>query len=926
MAELLTELRRLFCWPLAQQRYGLQTPGENAYPIQKKPITTRVLEQHLAGEQTAALLLVDQHCRCRFGAIDIDTPRDAADLAGALGIALRLIAAANTLGIPALLEFSGRRGWHVLVPVADPVPALTMRKALEVICRAGDFEAEESFPAATLPLGRRGGEGKVLKLPCGQHQITNQRSWIWPEDLGAAGAIEAALVEGAPLATALAAITAGDAAGTPSAGEQAAWLESFRPAAASAIEAAAGALTIPVLERLADGEHPGCIQHLLEQGCPLGWDFHHGNGLLARYCHQRGLDPGEAEDLAAQFHAATLAAGHSTTKAEGAALKDLRQWLRSCEQHAGLETALPFRCSLMVEGGPSQAKACDRCAGDSCPAWPWIDTPAPAATPTSAREEVFSASNEAPTAGTERSADGDLHARRFWQGIQAVLLEGQELRLSTVLAAAPGEAVTGPSRVTDLADDLAEREFLAHLLANPAEAGKLLAGIELPAEAFSSRSTGDWEAWASALQAGSPCDRTTWAEHLDRLLDRASRTLAMALGRDLLADAQNLERQPADAIAGAVDSGAQLLRQADPELQPMSQQMPGLLAEMLRTDAPSIPLKHPGLARLFGGGLRPGRMVAIGGPPGCGKTTLSLQVADDAAEAGVPVLFISHEMTVGQLMASSLSRLSGINGRRLQGQAIQPGTPEAAALQKAAQHYQQQIAPRLFLLEGGTHHTPGKLRAQVQQIRRQLQLADDHAVLVVVDYLQLSPAGIDGEASLPEPLRVGAVATGLKKLARTTGCTVWALASVTKQAFDEAAAGERLGSGLFADSARVLHTADTALGMQSGLVHKAKRQRKGDQQGDAPQGPRNLLEVALAQPGLSPQWRQQLEGADRPLEAGDTYCRLDVTKNRGGAAGGSCWALYRRHLSQLLPVLPCDLGQGPVPDETDNPSSVTDDF
>ena len=904
------ELRRLFCWPLAQQRYGLQVPGENAYPLQKAALTNKRLDQHLAGEQTVSLLLVSQERETKLGAIDVDIPRDAADLAGALGVVVRLAAAASARGLRTMVEFSGRRGFHLLVP-CQPVSALAMRKALEVIARDAEFQAEETFPAAHLPLGKRGGEGKTLKLPGGLHQISKQRSWIWPGHLDSQDALRDAQdrLERA-LNPAEVQTGAEDLERAPGAAEQASWLSQFQPNSASAIEEAAGALTIPDLSLV--GGHPQCIENLLVKGCPEEWELHQANGVLARYCHQAQVDDPEA--LAAQLFEATLAAGHRTTKTQGAALKDFRQWLRACEQHEGTETALPFRCSTVVGGGPKEAAACDRCAGESCPAWPWIDT--------SAREEKFqSAPNDLVHT---RSADGSLLARRLWIGIQNVLLAGGEIRLSTTLAAAPEpDEVRGPSRTTDRADELAELEFLAHLLQNPAEAGALLAGLELPPEAFSGRSKADWEPWAEGLLATTPCDRSTWIEHRNRLVDRASRTLALELGRTLLADADDLARQPADALTAAVDHGAQLLKHADPELQPMREHAPALLAEMLRTDSPAIPLKHPGLARVFGGGLRPGRMVVIGGPPGSGKTTLSLQVADDAAAAGFPVVFVSHEMSQGQLLASSLSRLSGIDGRALQRRPPQPGSPEAEALQAAVQIYMAEIAPRLFLLDGGHQHTPGKIRAMVGQVRRQLQLADDHPCLVVVDYLQLSPAGLDGEASMPEPLRVGSIATSLKQLARATGASVWALASVTKETFDQAASGERFGSGVFADSARILHGADTALALQSGLIHKAKRGRGGDG-GDANQGPRNLLEHALAQPGLSPQWREQLQGADQPLNhAGSTYCRLDVIKNRGGQSGQSVWALYHRHLSEFQPVLPCDLGRGPAPDT--NPNGGSDD-
>jgi hypothetical protein len=67
----------------------------------------------------------------------------------------------------------------------------------------------------------------------------------------------------------------------------------------------------------------------------------------------------------------------------------------------------------------------------------------------------------------------------------------------------------------------------------------------------------------------------------------------------------------------------------------------------------------------------------------------------------------------------------------------------------------------------------------------------------------------------------------------------------------------------------------------------------------------NLLELALAEPGLPDDKRQQLEQGLRDLQhPGDTYARWTVLKNRGGQSGGEVWSIYRRHLSQYLPCLP----------------------
>src|SRR5699024_11127260 len=56
----------------------------------------------------------------------------------------------------------------------------------------------------------------------------------------------------------------------------------------------------------------------------------------------------------------------------------------------------------------------------------------------------------------------------------------------------------------------------------------------------------------------------------------------------------------------------------------------------------------PELNRVLGGGVVPGSLVLIGGDPGIGKSTLLLQISDQLANNGDPVLYISGEESVRQ--------------------------------------------------------------------------------------------------------------------------------------------------------------------------------------------------------------------------------------------------------------------------------------
>ena len=55
------------------------------------------------------------------------------------------------------------------------------------------------------------------------------------------------------------------------------------------------------------------------------------------------------------------------------------------------------------------------------------------------------------------------------------------------------------------------------------------------------------------------------------------------------------------------------------------------------------------LDQVLGGGLVPGSLVLVGGPPGIGKSTLLLQAAAHLAEAGREVLYVSGEESPQQI-------------------------------------------------------------------------------------------------------------------------------------------------------------------------------------------------------------------------------------------------------------------------------------
>lgn len=79
-----------------------------------------------------------------------------------------------------------------------------------------------------------------------------------------------------------------------------------------------------------------------------------------------------------------------------------------------------------------------------------------------------------------------------------------------------------------------------------------------------------------------------------------------------------------------------------------SGQKPEKITAIETKEEPRMKTDMPELNRVLGGGVVPGSLVLIGGDPGIGKSTLLLQITNQLANKGNPVLYISGEESVRQ--------------------------------------------------------------------------------------------------------------------------------------------------------------------------------------------------------------------------------------------------------------------------------------
>jgi DNA repair protein RadA/Sms len=73
------------------------------------------------------------------------------------------------------------------------------------------------------------------------------------------------------------------------------------------------------------------------------------------------------------------------------------------------------------------------------------------------------------------------------------------------------------------------------------------------------------------------------------------------------------------------------------------------LSEIASADLARLSIASPELTRVLGGGIVPGSLTLIGGDPGVGKSTLLTQLADQVAQVGGPVLYVSGEESLAQV-------------------------------------------------------------------------------------------------------------------------------------------------------------------------------------------------------------------------------------------------------------------------------------
>lgn len=260
------------------------------------------------------------------------------------------------------------------------------------------------------------------------------------------------------------------------------------------------------------------------------------------------------------------------------------------------------------------------------------------------------------------------------------------------------------------------------------------------------------------------------------------------------------------------------------------------IPEILNKSMPdAYPTGFKELDAILDGGLFPGLYV-VGAISSLGKTTFSLQIADNIAESGKHVLFFSLEMSKREIIAKSLSR-------RMMQAAMKKykNTKHAKTtrdIMKGAAGWSSQ-AQELFLdadawyhiseepLYIGTEpeHHPGdfleisegsgnigykEIRAAVQAYK----VENGVYPVVVIDYLQIM-APADPRAT--DKQNTDKTVLELKRMSRDFNIPVLAISSFNRENYSQA-----VNMAAFKESGAVEYSADVLIGLQYGYMRRRK--------------------------------------------------------------------------------------------------------
>ncbi|GMU76017.1 MAG: replicative DNA helicase [Gammaproteobacteria bacterium] len=166
-------------------------------------------------------------------------------------------------------------------------------------------------------------------------------------------------------------------------------------------------------------------------------------------------------------------------------------------------------------------------------------------------------------------------------------------------------------------------------------------------------------------------------------------------------------------------------------------------------------------------GLQKGDLIIVAGRPSMGKTTLALNIAENAAFGSrLPVAVFSMEMSVDQLAFRMISSLGRVDQAHLRNGRF--GDEEWPRIHGAV----RQMADARIFIDDTPALTPTEVRSRARRLQKEHGLE-----LIVLDYLQLMRVAGNAENRATE---ISEISRSLKALARELKVPVIALSQLNR--------------------------------------------------------------------------------------------------------------------------------------------------
>lgn len=208
------------------------------------------------------------------------------------------------------------------------------------------------------------------------------------------------------------------------------------------------------------------------------------------------------------------------------------------------------------------------------------------------------------------------------------------------------------------------------------------------------------------------------------------------------------------------------------------------------------------------GGIRTGLYV-VGAISSLGKTTFTMQIADNVAKQGNDVIIFSLEMSRNQLIAKSLSRLTYENEKsyaKNTGEILHPyhyskfNENDINVIERAKQKYCE-FADNIFIFENDNGITAEQIRKGIERHIKERQKKP----FVVIDFMQLIAPAKD----CTDKQNMDAVMLALKSCTTKYDIPILLISSINREAYNQ-----KISLQSLKESGGIEYSAEVILGLQ----------------------------------------------------------------------------------------------------------------